>query len=432
MEDIRNRLASSRCEDEPSVDVHRAFQSVLDDAYRLKDAGGAGIAEAYAMLTRHDDAARLPYQEIRSEYLLGLYFMYLDQLDTSHDRNGLIQDALGKAAHHFDQGARLAKSVHDWALVEQLKSLESKVCLGSKIHRMRVRRAYSSARAALAAWQRLPERDHTDRDYTAFTLHHFDLADQLACVALLVGEDSEAFEVLDFAGFDLYLVSSCPDLAEREFKLRLLYLDWDWASLYASLGYYRLAFRHVRLAWHYSRDVLRPENQVRLPYMIAAIALDCAENMKTSNFSGYSRERLLAIADKAIDQALANWQACDDHAGHALTLLAEAKWLRLKRRSEGRLEKIELARQIAFAVNDLVLLAQVDIALGDECAFQRKTSAARDYYLKAEKSMTAVGVEQFARAARRRLERLPQPRRSTRQRQILPDISQFAGDYSPN
>lgn len=427
MEDIRNRLLYSRCDDEPSVYGFHAFQEALDTAYELKDAGPEGIVVAYSMLNEHATAPQTTYQAIRREFLTGEYFRYLDQLDTTHDRIGPRQDALGRAADHFEQGARLAKSVHDWALVEQLKTLERAVCLGSKLSRKRFRRAYAAAREALAAWHKLPVWDDT-----LFRLHHFELTDYLAGIAEAVGEDREAFEALELAGFILSLVQDRPDLDALAFKRFLLYLDWDWATLYWSLGFDRLAFRHVRLARHHSRDGLSAINQVRLPHMIATIALDCAENSQTLNISGYSRERLLALADAALDDAFAHWEACNDRAGYALTLLAEAKWLGLKNRTHGRSEKIEKARAMAHEVNDLGLLAKVDIALGDEFALKRQTQPARECYLKAERRMTDVGFEEIARVARRRLERLPQPRRSTRQRQLLPDISQFAGDYSPN
>lgn len=427
MKDIRNRLLYSRCDDEPSVYGFQEFQDALDAAYKLKDAGPEAIVAAYTELEEHANAPQTTYQAIRREYLNGEYYRYLDQLDKTHDRIGPRQDDLGRAANHFEQGARLAKSVHDWALVEQLKSMERAVCLGSKLARKRFRRAYTSAREALAAWHKLPVLDDT-----LFRLHHFELTDSLAGIAEAVGEHREAFEALEYAGVIFSLVQDRPDLDTLAYRRYLMYLDWGWATLYWSLGFDRLAFRHMRLARHHSRDGLSAINQVRLPHLNATIALDCAENSKTLNISGYSRERLLAIADAALDDAFAHWEACNDRAGYALTLLAEAKWLGLKNRTDGRIEKIEEARAIALEVNDLGLLAKGDIALGDEYAFRRKTKSARECYLRAERRMTDVGFEEIARVARRRLARLPQPRRSTRQRQLLPDISQFAGDYSPN
>jgi hypothetical protein len=98
-----------------------------------------------------------------------------------------------------------------------------------------------------------------------------------------------------------------------------------------------------------------------------------------------------------------------------MILLAAAKWLALNNESEGRIPRIEEAEAIATARADILLLGQVEIAWGDEFAFQhrarparKKLEAAENHYHNAIAMLDDAEAFSLARVAWLRLERLSQ------------------------
>ena len=89
-----------------------------------------------------------------------------------------------------------------------------------------------------------------------------------------------------------------------------------------------------------------------------------------------------------------------------LTLLAEAKLQGMLSRPDKRVENITKAAVIAATLNDPVASGQVDLAWGDEYAFQKNKQEAKRFYRKVEKEMTEVGFLELARIAQQRIDRL--------------------------
>ncbi|HEY1387127.1 MAG TPA: hypothetical protein VGF38_01185 [Ktedonobacterales bacterium] len=356
-----------------------------------------------------------PYQRIRSEYLVAEYYRELDaQLDArgvpDHDR---LDDPLGQAADHYCQAAEIASAIEDGALVAQLKALESRFCYGSHPTRRLYRRAFEAAKAALDAWIALPRRNLTEDTTFAFTL-----GDALGVRGQLVAEDGEAVRGLEHAAHMLFELQGRPDADPEQYANDDLFLEWDWSYLYFTMGQHRLAFRKARQTRKKGQDLFTPRNRVRFQWLIACIMLACAEDGQVGD---YSRNRLLAAGERAIDDALHWAQVCkdagaEDRAGYAMVLLAEAKWMGLSRKRAGRTAKIEEAEAIAVARGDILLLGQVEIAWGDELSFQysfrpskRKFDAAVAHYQRAEEMLSEVEALSLARLAHGRLERLVNP-----------------------
>ena len=89
-----------------------------------------------------------------------------------------------------------------------------------------------------------------------------------------------------------------------------------------------------------------------------------------------------------------------------LTLLAEAKLHGMLKRTDRRVENIKKAEVIAATLNDPVASGQVDLAWGDEYAFQGNRREAKAYYRKVVKEMTEVGFLELAHIAQQRIDRL--------------------------
>ncbi len=406
MTDVRNRLSKAWFPDE-RVDGFERYQVILFQAYDLKEAGTLG--DARRLLQQNTLLPKSLYQKARTEYILAEYYKERDRLrkrsnrtDRSHQPRQ--KSYFGKASEHFSLAAQAAKQVPDWALFAQLKAFESKVCYSDVPHQFL--RAFAASRDALKAWRLLP-----DRDLTSDLRDGFVLAEELAVSAQFVAEDQVAVEALDWAAFLLHRLRECPDYDVAQYANDDLYLSWDWAYLYHTLGHFRQAFASALKTRRKGDDLLQPINRGRLQYLIASIANDCVEE---GEVGGYSRNRLLNVAEAAILLAYELTQARGDTPGYALVLITDAKWLALKHNSKGRIAKIAEAEKIAIDSHDELLLGQVEIAWGDEFAFQnlarpsaRKVRLAREWYQKAEQRLSALEAFNLARQARRRRSHLP-------------------------
>lgn len=409
MNDIRDRLYHSRCNDEPMCAKWQDFQTILDEAYELKERPDNGIVDAYHLLERTTHGPMSQYQEIRSDYLNGEYFRYRDRIATDHDHDALAQDPLGLAIERYAHGARIAEEIGDRAILAEMKLFESRGCRGSKPHRARYGRAYTTASTAFDAWKLL-----SNRDLAADLEVQFDLADTLALCAIDVGEYKKAYKILDSAALTLFTLRDREDCNRARCLELELFLDWDRAILYHSMGYFLLAFAHLHPLRERIDDLDRPINRVRLPRAIAEIALDYAEIIESSDRMSYSRPRLLSLADTETRRALNNIHAVDDRLGFAMTRLTQARWSGMAKFDSVtvRTRFIDEARSIAEERNNVALEARVDIALGDDHAIEQKFAKARTYYKTAEERMRAIGYVDMANSARRRLGRLPSRRKS--------------------
>lgn len=406
----RDRLSESSFPDEPLAG-YEAYQEALDQAYNLKQQGE--LSSAREFLERGQDLPKSPYQEARTEYIFALECRARADLGNHADRQHQ-RSPLGEAADHYALGAEAAKKARDWALVAQLKSFESAARYGDVPHQFLG--AFATSRDALNAWRLLP-----DSDDTVDLTYEFALAEDVGVKAQFVAETQIAVDALERAAILLCRLRDRHDVDAQQFANDDVYLYWDWALLGQTLGHYRLAFANALKTRRKGKVLVRPINEGRLQYLIASIANDCAEE---GEVGGYSRKRLLNVAERAIHEALKLTQACKDRSGYALVLLAEAKWMGLKHIKDGRLAKIEEAEKIAIDQDNQILLGQVEIAWGDEFAFQnmrrrsdRKMQLAREWYEKAERGLTALEALNLARLARRRLDRLtnlPQRQHSTR------------------
>ncbi len=410
--DRRDRLKYPSCEDELS---DPAYQRILNEAYAHKNKKWRKLGKVYELLLRNQRLPMFPYQRIRTEYLFGEYYR---ERELELDKRGIpdyerADDPLGQAADHYRQAADIARSISDGVLVAQLTALESDACFFSHPTRKRLRRAFASAKMALDTWLKLRSRNLTD-DMT----YSFKLGDALGVRGQMVAEDAEAVRGLDHAAHMLYELQGRPDLDPKQYANDDLFLDWDWAVLYFTMGYFRQAFKSARETRKKGRDLFDPKDRARFQCLVANIVLACAEEGQVGD---YSRVRLMAAGERAIDEAYHWAQVCkdageEDRAGYAMILLAEAKWMGLSNKRDGRTAKIEEAEAIATARNDILLLGQVEIAWGDEWAFQygsrptkKKLATAIAHYQRAEEMLTEVEALSLARIAHWRLERLLNP-----------------------
>lgn len=416
-----DRLSKSSFPDEPLAG-YESYQEALDQAYEFKQLGD--LSGARTLLEQNEGLPKSPYQEARTEYIFALECRARAELGNHAVAQGQ-QTPLGEAAYYYAQAAEAAKKTRDWALFAHLKHFESAARYGDVPHQFLG--AFAAGRDALKAWQLLP-----DSDDTADLTYGFILAEDVGVKAQFVAEVQTAVEALEWAAILLSRRRDHEDDAQQ-FANDDVYLFWDWALLGQTLGHYRLAFANALKTRRKGKVLVRPINEGRLQYLIASIACDCAEE---GEVGGYSLQRLLNVAEKAIYEALELTQARDDRSGYAMVLLVEAKWMGLKRIRDGRLSKIEEAEKIATDSGDLLLLGQVEIAWGDEFAFQnrarhtpRKVRIAKDWYEKAEQRLTALEALNLASLARRQLDRLAKqplrqssirksktPRRSLRKR----------------
>lgn len=417
--DRRDRLKYPSCEDEQShPEYDPAYQLILDEAYTHKNKKRRKLGKVFELLVRNQRLPMSPYQRIRTEYLFGEYYreweLELDKLGVpDHER---ADDPLGQAANHYRDAADIARGIPNGALAAQLTALESDVCFFSHPTRKRYRRAFISAKAALDTWLKLSPRVSTED-----MIYSFQLGDALGVRGQMVAEDGEAVRGLDHAAHKLYERQGRPDLDPKQYANDDLFLDWDWTSLYFTMGYFRQAFKNARETRKKGRDLFNPKDRVRFQCLVADIVLACAEEGKVGDYFRYSPVRLLAAGERAIDEAYHWAQVCkengeEDRAGYAMILLAEAKWMGLSHKRSGRAAKIEQAEAIAMARNDPLLLGRVEIAWGDEWAFQyaarpteKKLAAAIAHYQRADEMLTEVEALSLARIARWRLERLLNP-----------------------
>ena len=306
---------------------------------------------------------------------------------------------LAEAAEHFRRAAELAQQIPDLALYAQLKHLESLFCVRDD-HNKQFYRAFVAARDAWNAWRKLPSRDLTD------DIHfEFELADTLGISAVRVAEFQAAADSMVQAAILLLKLQGRPDVRADLYANDDLFLHWDWATVSMGIGDYRQAFRRIVQTRNRGRALLKPINRARLSWLIAVIAMGCAEQ---GGIEEHLMGRLLVIADKAIIAAYVelNQSDVDDQGGMMLTLLAEAKLQGMLKRTDKRVENIEKAEVIAATLNDPVASGQVDLAWGDEYVFQGKRREAKAYYRKVEKEMTEFGFLELARIAQQRLDRL--------------------------
>lgn len=416
--DRRDRLEYPSCEDEP-VNPDPAVQDVLNAAYRLKDTGR--ITEVYPLLEQSSLLPKLPYQEVRFENLFGEYYVAIDRepdKQVAFDRDP-AQDFLGKAADHYARGAAIARDmdIPDMALFAQLKRREAKVCFFSHPRYKRYGRAFMMAKEALDAWISL-----ADRQNTPDMLYGFELGDALGVYGQIVAQDGEAVRGLDYAARKLFEQLDRPDFNSTRYANDELFLDWDWTSLYYTMSHYRHAFQAALRTRRKDRDLFTAQNRARFQCLIASIMLACAEEGGVGDFS---YNRLMAASDKALDEAY-GWvekgkkEGKEDRATFAMIRLAEAKWMGMSKNPrippEDRIAKIEEAQRIATERNDILLLGQVEIAWGDEYAFQntahptrQRKDAAEQHYRNAIAMVEDVEALSLVRIARRRLERLKNP-----------------------
>ncbi len=438
--DRRDRLDFASCADEPSADP--AYQLILDEAYAHKHKKRRKLGKVYRLLMRNKRLPMSPYQRVRTEYLIAEYYR---ELDRELDKLGVPEaeredDPLGQAVGHYCRAAEIADSIEDGALVAQLKALESRACYGSHPTRRRYRRAFDAAKAALDAWMALPRRDVTSDMSFAFNL-----GDAVGVRGQLVAEDAEAVRGLEYAAWMLHEIRERGDGDLAQYANDDLFLDWDWAVLYYSAGQHRLAFRKARATKKKGDVLFTIQNRARFQCFIGRIMLACAEEGEVGD---YSRARLMAAASGALAEAKDWWQVGkdqgeEDRAAYAMILLAAAKWLALNNESDGRISRIEEAQTIAISRADILLLGQVEIAWGDEFAYQhrarparKKLEASEKHYRDAIAMLEDVEALSLARVARLRLERLSQRpiRRPTRRKAatLRPAIAQPSSNMIPH
>ncbi|MGE5335420.1 MAG: hypothetical protein ACM3N4_12015 [Nitrososphaerota archaeon] len=412
----RDRLDHAFCDDEPHEDPFNPdYQLVLDEAFAAHQDKNRGLGEIIMRLERNEQRAMSPYQNVRTEYLIAEYYCELDaELDTRRVPDSAREhDPVGSAADHFGRAADVAKGIPDWALFAQLKHRESRVCHLSHPYRRRYRRAFAAAKEALDAWLSLPH-SHLTADMT----FGFDLGDTLGVCGQLIAEDAEAVRGLEYAAQMLHGLQECPDRDSKGYANDDLFLDWDWAFLYYTMGYYRHAFRKARATRKKGNDLFSVADRVRFQALVADIVLACAAEGQVED---YSRARLLAAAERALDEAYRYAAECKKQgeavqAAYAMVLLADATWMGLSNVKAGRVAKIEEAQEIAQSRADPLLLGQVEIAWGDEYVFrylsrpgETKAQTAEKHYRRAIEILDAVEALSLARIAQRRLALLHRP-----------------------
>lgn len=367
---------------------------------------------AFEDLMNHQYLPKTPRQNMETKFLAGDYHRLLDLRYPAADHNWQRIDYLGRAADYFESAAHIAETLEDWISVSRYKFMAAGAYAGSKAFRARYRPAFRATREAMSAWFRLSSWRESDELTYAFTL-----ADNLALRATIVGEDRTAVEGLELAAFIQFQLNERTDFPFVDRVRHMLFLEWDWATLYSSMGYFRHAFRQIMRARHdllqavdeaHPLDALLSTwNRLRLERGITAMALNLAEMGMVSD-SSY--RRLLRVAEKQLRLLRALGPTNGDPTIPALTLLAYVKWGALTGRvaREKRMNCILKAQRMAIALNDINLFAQVQIARGDEYAFQGRYRLAREFYEKAERKLRTIGCEDRARLARMKLSRLPQ------------------------
>lgn len=266
--DRRDRLSLSVCEDEPTHPDFASFQLVLDQAYRFNARGS--LVDAWQLLGRKAHLSMSRYQRARTEYLSGEYCRSQELLlpESKRDEKRAL---LVEAAEHFRHGAEAARLIPDWAMYTQLKSLESAACATGEVQALQ--QAFESAREALKAWRILPF-----RNLTSDIQFEFNLADTLAVRALLVAEFDVAVDALERAAVLLHRRRRRHDGDPRKHVNDDVLLHWDWANVYMTQGDYRRVFHQILKARRNIGGLINTINVGRLHYVVAAIALACAED----------------------------------------------------------------------------------------------------------------------------------------------------------
>lgn len=417
LNDRRDRLSLSVCDDEPWHPDCASFQLILDQAYSFKARGS--LADAWRLLRRKAHLSMSHYQTARTEYLAGEYCRSQELLlpESERDEKRVL---LVKAAEHFRLGAEAARLVPDWAMYAQLKSLESATCATGEVQANQ--QAFGSAREALAAWRSLPFRNLTSDIY-----FEFNLADTLALRAIRVAEFKVAIDALERAAVMLQRLRGLQDGDPHKYVNDDVLLHWDWANVYMTQGDYRGAFHQILKARRNIGGLTNTINVGRLHYVVAAIALACAEDYDPES---PTRGRLLKVAKAEIALAYQSTRDHDDQIGIAMVLLADTLWMGLSGRKRGRIKLLNEAQAIASTLQDPSLTELVRIGWGDEYVLRGDFVKAAECYRAAEMSLASHGHVDQARKARLRLDRLPPV--------VAPSVSETTttpppnGDISPN
>ena len=238
--DRRDRLNHAQCADEPS---DPEFQSLL--------------SAIYSRLDRSKQLRMSLFQRIRTDYLIATYCE--------------SQNMFALAADHFRHGAEVAQQIPDLALYAQLKFRESRACTLSD-RDFKFYRAFETARIAWDVWHKLANRDVTEDTY-----FEFKLTDNIGGCAVRVGEYSIAADGMERAALLLLKLRGRPDFKPEKYRNADLLLTWDWVTVSIGKGDYRDAFKRILQTRRKGRNLLNPINRVRLQWLIALIALGCAE-----------------------------------------------------------------------------------------------------------------------------------------------------------
>lgn len=423
---IRDHLDNSRCHEEDFEEQHQAYQDRLDKAYRLMNEDK--LDEARQLLEQPAGGLpTTPYQLLRTEYVRGRCYEVLDRRNVALEDHP-EGDLIGIAADCYARAAAIAEQIPDLALVAQFRSYESARCYRSSPYSRRYRRAFSAAQAALDAWNACQNHDSSHEYRATADLHfQYDLADDVGVTGQMVTEDGAAVDALEQAAVTLLILRDRDDRDENRYRIAELFLDWNWAALYHSMGKYdraiekALAARETaKIARNKTRDTQDKallashiRNFGRINALIAEIALDCLDYNVT--WEGYTTQRLLNVAEGASYDTKDAAEASGDEPGRILALLVNARWLGRTQWRDERFPMLDKAEQSATALLpiDPITMGRVEIGRGDEYAYRyRKEPSpeiqekAREFYLQAADRFVDVEALSMERIARKRLIRL--------------------------
>jgi hypothetical protein len=302
-------------------------------------------------------------------------------------------------------------------LYAQLKKRESDACIG--VDPKQFQRAFQASCSALKAWRDAGYRGIADDDHFEFTL-----ADAVGIRGQYVAEYLTALDGLTRAAVLLQRLVEPSDANREQFANDSIYLDWDWAALALARGEPELAFRRVLNLRLVGSSLFNPRNRARLARLIAVAAMDCAE---LGGIEGYSRKRLLSVADTEIRRAKSLVtevaRTSGDEQAEALILLAEVRCLGMEKIGDSRDQLIEKAAQIAVKLDDAILHGQVELARGDNLRYLEQKASARQLYNKIIEDMTRIGFLELVSVAQRRLELMARKRVRKRLPASIPKIS---------
>ncbi len=430
---IRDHLDNPRCPDESFEVQHQAYQDRLDQAYKLKDQDSLKpdpslLNDARMLLEQPSDGFDISaYQQMKTAYVRGYCYEVLDRRNVALDDHP-EGDLIGIAADCYARAAEIAEQFPDLALVAQLKSYESARCYLSSPYSRRYRRAFEAAQQALRAWHDCQE-DHGARNFrTTEDLHfQYKLADDVGVRAAMVTEDWEAVDAFNQAATTQLRLAARSNFDQEQFHLDELFLDWNWAALYLSVGKYEPALRQAIMARDKAKAAgksaretqdeallaSRIRNFGRVNALIAEIALDCLDFDAT--WKGYGPQRLLNAAESASLDAKDAAVASGDEPGRILALLVNARWLGRTQWRNERFQMLDDAEESATALLAIepITMGRVEIGRGDEYAYRYRKDPtpetreeARRFYLQAAERFLNVEALSMERIARKRLIRL--------------------------